>query len=104
MVLLNLYSGIYLTGFTFIIFSVIVLGGGIVAWFSDKHKLRYSLYYGVIVAILLYTFLWGFFTNSFYLFLIPLLGCVGGYIIRNDENNLKKLFKNKFQFDYKSFF
>lgn len=97
--------GIYLPNFDFIIFFVIFLCGGVATWFSTENKVRYSLYYGVIIFVYLLMGL-GSFTDLgkiifSILFLIPAL--FGGYVAKNEKDGLKNFVDNKFQFGYKVF-
>ncbi len=99
MTYLSLSFNIYLEGFPF--FAVIFLGGIIATWFSTKNKTRYSIYYGVIFAVI-----YGFFSAKLLiaLILIPLLATMGGSIAKNEKNTIKNLINNKFQGNYKNFF
>jgi len=90
-------------GFPF--FVVIFLGGVIVTWFSTGNKIRYSIYYGVIFAVV-NGFFYNFLSLSFFisLILISIIAGMGGSIAKNEKNTLKNLFNNKFRGKYKSFF
>ncbi|HML04426.1 MAG TPA: stage II sporulation protein M [Methanobacterium sp.] len=88
-------------GFTFILITVFILGGGIATWFSTENKIRYSLYYSIIFALI-----YGFFTLTLIssLILAAIFAGIGGVIAKNEKNNIKNLIKNKFRANYKSFF
>ena len=85
----------------FPVFAVIFLGGVIATWFSTENKMRYGVYYGVIVAAV-----YGFFYNIFFTLLIfnLVIGGMGGAIAKNEKNTIKKLLNNTFRGKYKSFF
>lgn len=72
-----------------VFFAVIFLCGGIATWFSTKNKIRYGIYYGVIVAVI-YGAFYGFSErNSITLILILIIGGMGSYIAKNERNTLK---------------
>lgn len=96
---------IYFINFTFIFLFFIFLGGLIVAWFSKENKIKHSLYYGLILSIVLFAMWKGyFFKYSFFLILMLISAIVGGIIAENEEDTIKNLLNNKFQEEYKKFF
>jgi len=90
---------ISLDGFPF--FAVIFLCGAIATWFSMENKIRYGVYYGIVIAVM-----YGFFLDAPFitLILIPIAAGMGGYIAKNDKDSIKKLLGSKSQIKYKSFF
>ena len=90
-------------GFPF--FAVIFLGGIIATWFSTENKMRYSVYYGVIFAVMYGFFYHLFSVNRFIaLILISIIAGMGGAIAKNEKNIIKNLLNNKFQGKNKIFF
>lgn len=93
--------------FFFLFLIIVSFGGLIVAWYSKDNKVKYSIYYGLI--IVLYMIINALFRKSFSaldplsLILILIAAGIGGLIVRNDEKAIKSLLNNKFQVDYKNF-
>jgi len=66
-------------------YIVFVLGGGLALWFSTRNRIRYSLYYGLIIAIY-FLILFYFYASSIdflFLVLILIFSVAGGYIAKN---------------------
>lgn len=83
------------------IFSVIFLGGVIATGFSNGNKIRYSVYYAIIILVL-GIFL---FSLSFTSILIPICAVIGGIIAKNEANTIKNLvLYNEFNGTFKGFF
>jgi stage II sporulation protein M len=81
-------------------FIVIIICGGLATWISSETKIRYSIYYGIIISgiYLFYT------PNLDMASIAPLLAGMGGYIGKNEKGTIKILWDNKFKGDYKKFF
>lgn len=108
-ILLVLFLGFF--GFNlgnsgFIFFIVIVLCGGVASWFSTENKVRYSLYYGIISSVSFLILSYILLKSNDYLSLILILiaSVFGGYIAKNEKDNIKNLMNKKFQMDYMGFF
>lgn len=81
---LDITLNIYLGSFTLFLF---ILGGGIVTWFATDKKIKYSLYYGVIFAVI------GFlFEGLFALILIPILAVIGGFLAKMADKDNRQIF------------
>lgn len=101
---LGIFLSIYLSRFTFIIFIIIILGGGIATGFSTGNKIRYSVYYGILSDGVLFAMIWGFLLrNCFLIILIPIIAGVGGLIAKNEKDTIKHLLNNNFQNKHRDF-
>ncbi|MGB9200715.1 stage II sporulation protein M [Methanobacterium sp.] len=89
--------------FLFIIFMII--GGGISTWFSNENRIRYSVYYGLIILLLFGTIQLLNVVNSYYIYLLaPIFAGFAGIIAKNEKDNIKNGLNNISNINYKSFF
>jgi uncharacterized membrane protein SpoIIM required for sporulation len=89
---------------TFPAFIIVILCGGIATWFSERNKIRYSLYYGIIFGMF-FSFVRGFTLKGLLiLFFVVLLAFMGGFVAKNERNNIKNFLDDRHYFSYKNFF
>ncbi|MFA0833869.1 MAG: stage II sporulation protein M [Methanobacterium formicicum] len=81
-------------------YAITILLGGITTSVSTRNKIRYSVYYGIGFAVI-YGLMKGYSLN---LLIIPLFAGMGGYIAKNDKDNIKYLINHKLRGNYREFF
>ncbi len=85
--------------YTIPFFAFIFLGGVISTWYSAKVKIKYSVYYGIIL-VLMYGFYYGPRNSLLAILVILVLSVMGGYTAKNEKNESD----NRPKISYKSFF
>lgn len=80
-----------------LIFSYLVyfLGGVLAIGLSEKCKIRYGLYYGIIIALIQ-----GLFKMPLSALLIIILGTLGGFMMAMTNENYRLSFFNKHEFNF----
>lgn len=66
---------------------IFILGGGIATWFAAGKKVRYSIYYGLISALIALVL-----GNYIVLILIPILAGIGGFLGKMADKNSRQTF------------
>ncbi len=78
---------------------LVFLGGVISTWYSTGVKIKYSVYYGLIL-VLIYGFYFGLGNHLLTMVVFFLIAAMGGYTAKNE----KDLWENKSIINYKTFF